>query len=35
VFTDENSCGKAKTDTIEGKLIVFARKVTLGELFAK
>lgn len=33
--TVENSCGRAKSETIRGKLIIFARKASLFELFRK
>jgi hypothetical protein len=33
--TDENTCGKANSETIKGKLVIFARKASFGELFAK
>jgi hypothetical protein len=31
----ENNCGHAKSEPIRGKLIIFARKASLAELFAK
>ncbi len=34
-FVDENNCGKARSELIRGKLILFARKASLAELFAK
>jgi hypothetical protein len=30
-FTDENTCGRAKSETVKGKLIVFARKSSFFE----
>ena len=34
-FTDENTCGRAKSETVKGKLIVFARKSSLSEDFKR
>ena len=33
--TVPNSCGKAKSETIKGKLVIFARKSSLVQLFQK
>jgi hypothetical protein len=33
--TYENNCGHAKSEPIRGTLIIFARKASLAELFAK
>ena len=33
--TVENTCGRAKTETIKGKLIIFAKKSSLIQLFNK
>jgi hypothetical protein len=33
--TEENNCGHAKSEPIRGKMIIFARKASLAELFAK
>jgi hypothetical protein len=30
-----NSCGKAKSETIKGKLVIFAAKSSLWKLFQK
>jgi hypothetical protein len=32
-FTDQNTCGRAKSETVKGKLIIFARKSSLFENF--
>ncbi len=34
-FTVENTCGKAKSETIKGKLVVFAKKSSLVENFKR
>ena len=34
-FTVENTCGKAKSETIKGKLVVFAKKSSLFENFKR
>jgi hypothetical protein len=34
-FTDENTCGRAKEETIKGKYIIFARKASFIEKFNK
>ncbi len=34
-FTVPNSCGKAKSETIKGKLVIFAQKSSLWKLFQK
>jgi hypothetical protein len=33
--TVPNSCGKAKSETIKGKLVIFAKKSSLVQLFQK
>ena len=33
--TVPNSCGKAKSETIKGKLVIFAKKSSLAQLFQK
>ena len=30
-FTDKNTCGRAKSETLKGKLIIFTRKASLFE----
>jgi hypothetical protein len=34
-FTDENTCGRAKSETVKDNLIVFARKSSLFENFKR
>jgi hypothetical protein len=34
-FTDRNTCGRAKSETVKGKLIVFAKKSSLFENFKR
>jgi len=34
-FTAENTCGQAKSETIKGKYVIFARKPTFFEEFSK
>jgi hypothetical protein len=34
-FTDENTCGRAKSETVKGKLIIFARKSSFFENFKR
>ena len=34
-FTEGNTCGKAKSETVKGKLIIFARKSSLFENFKR
>jgi hypothetical protein len=34
-FTDENTCGRAKSETIKGKLIIFSRKASFSENFRR
>ena len=34
-FTLENTCGKAKSETIKGKLVIFAKKSSLFENFKR
>jgi hypothetical protein len=34
-ISDENNCGRARSEPQKGKLILFARKASLAELFAK
>jgi hypothetical protein len=34
-FTDQNSCGRAKSETVKGKLIIFARKSSVFENFKR
>jgi hypothetical protein len=34
-FTTENTCGKAKSETIKGKLVVFAKKSSLFQNFKR
>jgi hypothetical protein len=34
-FTDQNTCGRAKSETVKGKLIVFAKKSSLFENFKR
>ena len=34
-YTDGNTCGRAKSETIKGKLIIFARKSSLLENFKR
>jgi hypothetical protein len=34
-FTDQNTCGRAKSETVKGKLIIFARKSSLFENFKR
>jgi hypothetical protein len=33
--TVQNSCGRAKSETIKGKLVIFAKKSSLIQLFQK
>ena len=35
VFTDDNACGQAKSETVKGKLIIFARKSSFFENFKR
>lgn len=34
-FTEENTCGRAKSETVKGRLIIFARKSSLFENFKR
>jgi hypothetical protein len=34
-FTDGNTCGRAKSETIKGKLVIFAKKSSLFENFKR
>jgi hypothetical protein len=34
-FTDGNTCGRAKSETVKGKLIIFARKSSFFENFKR
>lgn len=34
-FTEENTCGRAKSETVKGKLIIFARKASFIENFKR
>jgi hypothetical protein len=34
-FTDDNTCGRAKSETVKGKLIIFARKSSFFENFKR
>jgi hypothetical protein len=34
-FTNENTCGRAKSETVKGKLIIFARKSSFFENFKR
>jgi hypothetical protein len=34
-FTNENTCGRAKEETIKGKFIIFARKASFSEKFSR
>ena len=34
-FTNDNTCGRAKSETVKGRLIIFARKSSLFENFKR
>jgi hypothetical protein len=34
-FTDDNTCGRAKSETVKGKMIIFARKSSFFENFKR